>query len=687
VSSFFSRANADIPLDPGVVLFGDPRWETALSELKTALAFGFDIETYGHVGAPRGGLDPFRAEVRLIQVGLLSGLSIIADLGGYYDDREKILKRYNQLFSILKVRLEKAVVCGTSLIFDSKFVLVKYGWRIKRIRDLKLLSQVLWAGVGAKTNPRLAHSLKAIVKRCLNVDLDKEEQKEDWGGKLFNKHYNYGAGDVQYPLKCVPILVEKLRKTGALRSGIIECESTCVFAEMEAEGQPCNKAQLDLVTASYQKAFEHVLDPFLKEFPGINPWSLKQLGEALSLRYPEENFTGAGALDDSAIATLASRIPALNALSEARALKKAIEYIEKLNKFYVPVPEWGEGWGIIRTVYKQISSSDENGDSDAGAGMGRTSCGEKEAGPNFQTTPKLQPAWKRLGLQAIRSVIQAPPGFDFLVADLSQCHARVAAKVSGDPYLAKAYVEDYDVHSSMAADLAKLTGLGPEWTATGIKKWDKDHTAANHSAARALRDASKNCYYGSQNIQAWYTLQATCAGAPEPVFLNEEECRFLIQRWRTLYAGLYRFQRATIDLANSRSVKFDDIGVPGVYGYIIGPTDRVLYLEKVISKYSTQLEVRGPDAVSFTWMGAEADIIKRIGALIYERRKSEWKLTFRNMAHDEYNFLVLKQYALEAATLVLSVFQEVMRDVVDPIPPDSSDAKPEKLIVRDWSEK
>lgn len=680
--SLIARTNTAIVLDPDVVLVEDPRWAQCLSEFRTAGYVGFDLETYGEDKLIEG-LRAWKGHIRLISIGLPSGLSMIADLGGHYDNREQRADKFIDFLAVAKDRLQKIIVCGTALKFDSLWARVKYGWIIPRCRDIMLLSQVLWAGVGVKTKPALKHSLEQIALRC-GFPISKQEQKDDWGDKLNNRHFNYAAYDVQIPIKCCKVLIAKLRAEGCLESAIIECEAISSFTEMEFSGQPVCRSRLRTTAEAYRKAHAEAIAPFLAAYPKVNPSSPKDIAEALAKRYPDQDFAGKGGTADNVLAALQD--PGLDALCEWRSLKTQVDLLDNLETWWQPVPGWDPDFGVVRTLYRQIAYDEESGN--GGAGHGRSSSGQKDYGPNWQNTGKLQPKWKKIGLPPTKAVVCPPPSHDFFAADASQCHARIACKVSLDPFLLKAYVDNYDVHSDMASELAKTRKLGADWTPVNIKKWSKDKHHPNYSTAKALRDASKNCYYGCQNLSAWYTLQATCAGAPDPVFLTEEECKFLIQLFKTKYAGLVSFQRRQISQANTYNFTFHEFGIMGTYGQVIGPTKRRLYLEKQYSKYSEKEDVKGTDCVSFIWMGAEADIIKRSAAIVFRDRKEEWDLVFRNMAHDELNFTVLKEYSQLAAGLVQAALHYAMGLVLSPeVPVDETDSKPEDIIIPDWASK
>lgn len=644
-SSLFQFVEDKTELNKNIVLLNDSRWIGALEELKIADYCGFDIETYG--SQPEHGLDPWKGHIRLLQIGLPSGLTIIADLKQ---------APCQDLIDILRYRFRNIVVIGTNLKFDALWMRVKYNIIIYRPRCIRLMSQVLWAGIRD-----CKHSLKAIADRC-GIEVDKTEQMSDWGGKLTNKQLNYAHLDAHAPIACCTQLQIWLKEAGCERSAMIENEAMPAFCEMEFYGQPVDHDKLQSAREAYRRAWNESIAPFTVAFPGINPNSPKQVGQALAAKYGKD-------FDSTSDDVLSEyKDPALTALLEQRSLKTQVDRLDELNERYFD--------GAVRGKFQQIA-----GDEDiAGAGMGRSSGKE----PNWQNIGKLQPNWKKLGLPPTRSVVRAPKNHVFVCADLSQAHARIACQASKDPFLIKAYADDYDVHSDMAFEFAKKRNL--DWTAKQIKQWAKDKIHPNHSEAKTLRDAAKNAFYGSLNLQSPATLMKTCSGSAEPIFITEDEAKYLIQLWRQKYAGLYKFQRLRIAQANEQSVLPVAYRTNTEYGSIAGPTGRRLFLEKLPNKYQKgEKTIKGTDAVSFIWMGAEADIIKRATAIIFYERKPLWQLKFRNMAHDELNLTALEEYKEDASNLVFWAFHDAMREVIKIIPVDEANASPAGLIIDNWS--
>lgn len=92
----FTKLDPDVELEPHIVMIDDPRWATCVEELKTATWICLDTEFYGTNGpwGKRKDINYWKSFVRLIQVGLPSGLAMVFELGGMLDNRERCLRRH-----------------------------------------------------------------------------------------------------------------------------------------------------------------------------------------------------------------------------------------------------------------------------------------------------------------------------------------------------------------------------------------------------------------------------------------------------------------------------------------------------------------------------------------------------------------------------------------------------------------
>lgn len=750
-TSFLSQLEPPVPLDPHVVLLGDPRWDAALAELDRAPWHAIDTEWWHDTPpAKKGGklrVDPWRVSLRLLQVSVPSGLVMVADLGGIRDDRAERLRAYGPFLDVLgrALRDRARLTIAHHLKGDALLLRIAFGFVVRGARCTMLLSQLYWAGVrGCK------HSLVAVLRR-MGRKVDKRLQASDWRGHLSNSQINYAAQDPLEAAEAYRWLGRRIVDEGMRRSAEAEMAALPAFVECEYHGLPVDEVMLDEHIAIWRRLRREVIRPFEERYPGVVPTQGEKVAVALTKDrcygghrfYTEGPATKSGkrrivpTVGEEVLVTWDS-LPWVNALMESRSIGVMDTYLSKIRSRLRA--------GRVRGEYAQIAGGESRGGGDKeGKGQGRSACGE----PNLQNSPKLQPAHERLGgrpprepfrphnaelaaryeaaaaaaekladdavaardylvdaaslrLRAryLRSVADAARRTPraLIVADLSQAHARIATQASQDATLLKAYREGLDVHCITASALARLRGL--DWSPEHVAKIRKRKDTDDGKLAASLRDMSKPVFYGSLNMQGPATLQRTAATSPEPVKMSEDEARQGRDAWRTAYAGLYRFQRRTI-----RKVDETDVVIDGHhYGVGEALTGRRMFFLKAPDKYDDggpapcaacgkshgRLTVKGTDVVASVWMRTEADIIKRAMGMVLDAIDAhpEWDAKLCNMAHDEINVDCLEAHAVAVAEEVQRVVHDCMRwGGIVDLPVDDLSAKAVSMIVTCWADK
>lgn len=655
------------PLDSCVVLKEDARWKDCLEEFKTCRLFGFDIETFGL--DKEDGLNPWKGSIRLVQVALPSKRVMIADFGGFNDDRAYRINEYAEFLSVLQTQLYSRDVysVGHNLKFDCLFMLVQFGFETRSTRDTMLMSQVLWAGVKA-----YSHSLKSVAARLGLGEVDKTEQKSDWGWGITNSQLNYAAKDALIVLKMLFTLGKELEKAKLTGSAKAECEALPAFVQMDYVGFPVNESKLDAALSQWKEAETPLLKPFTDEFPEVNPNAPHAVVAALNAKYG----LGVSSSDKDALTPFADKYPAVKHLLLWRSLTTSIDYLKGIK---AEIRD-----GSVRGVYRQI----------APRGFGRSTSGNKSAaagmrGVNLQNprNPAKMPLEIRaLNLPEERSVFEAPKGYKLLVADLSSAHARIATEVSQDPTLLDAYNSGKDLHSITASALAKLQGLDWDWAYIAKNRKNKSH--GDSRKCEELRVAAKPSFFGSLNAQGWKTLQDT-ARTEAGIEMSDELAQQAIQAWRTTYRTLFQFQRDHHRKCNRTHATFP--GVKGIWAEVRGLSGRRCFMQKMTSTFdeSRKPEIKLTDAVSFVWTSCEADVIKiaMAGCLLEADNHPEWELKLVNCCHDELDFTVREEYAVEAAKTVRLMMAGAMRLFIKSIPVEEEGAKAESMICSSWAEK
>jgi ribonuclease D len=111
------------------------------------------------------------------------------------------------------------LLAGTKIIahnaaFDLLF-LKRAGFEASECVCTMILSQILWAGkLRPGTVKNVEHDLASVVKRTLDIKLDKSEQKKDWSGKLTPEMLVYAARDSVFLPKLYKELTHRIAQAG-----------------------------------------------------------------------------------------------------------------------------------------------------------------------------------------------------------------------------------------------------------------------------------------------------------------------------------------------------------------------------------------------------------------------------------------------------------------------------------------
>ena len=131
--TMFAKLDPDVALEPHVVMLGDPRWDACLTELATAKWICLDTEFYSRDKGiwTRNEIDYWKAEIRLIQAGLPSGLVLVFNLGGILDDRVEHRIRHASALNVLRRVIEDPTVpkAGMALLTEYLLLRIHLGWK------------------------------------------------------------------------------------------------------------------------------------------------------------------------------------------------------------------------------------------------------------------------------------------------------------------------------------------------------------------------------------------------------------------------------------------------------------------------------------------------------------------------------------------------------------------------------
>lgn len=244
----------------------------------------------------------------------------------------------------------------------------------------------------------------------------------------------YACEDVDVPFRLYPTMKKRLESEGL--DGVmanLELPLINVLADMEFEGIRISIERLKELGESFQLRTIALFDEIL-ELAGesFNPDSPKQLStilyDKLGLRVVKRTKTGPST-DAEALEELASEHPLPAKIIEYRQFTKLKNtYVDALPKLVSP------NTNRLHTSFRQDI-----------AATGRLSSVE----PNLQNIPVRTPEGR-----SIRSAfLSRAEGWSLVAADYSQIELRVLAHYSQDATMSRAFQENQDIHSIVAAQI------------------------------------------------------------------------------------------------------------------------------------------------------------------------------------------------------------------------------------------
>ena len=420
--------------------------------------------------------------------------------------------------------------------YDSKKMYHKYFDKLKNIRfyDLKLAFWLI-------DPDRKDYSIESLIKK-FNVKNNKaisfiqNYEIEDWI-KLFNN--------------ILGVIHSKIINS-KLNTVLEEIESglTLVLAKMEKRGICLNTRELkkikDKIYLEILNLEEEIFELTKSEF-NIN--SPKQLSEVLfeKLKLPTK---GLAKTTTKNISTNSNELEKLIYLHPCISKILKFKELKKLEtSFLKTLPNFIDENGRIHTTFVQT-----------GTATGRLSSDT----PNLQNIPSKSDYGK-----LVRGCFEAGKGFDFVSFDYSQMELRIAAKLSGDKLMLKAFEEGKDFH---------------RYTASLVNKVDyTDVTKEQRNRAKAL---NFGIVYG-MGSKAF----AQSAG------ISKEEARMFIEEYYENYFGLRNF--------------LDDLKLKAKEnGYCETLYGRKRYLS-FVGGFGFQAALEERIAVNMPIQGLAADIIKK----------------------------------------------------------------------------
>ena len=367
-----------------------------------------DIETTG--------LDPLTCELVTLQIMNSKGES-------------RIIKDPVTLKTVKPI-LERNLVVGHNIKFDSKFLKYHYGITLYNVYDTYLAEVAL---SGGKLARRKGASLKDLVFKYCGVTLDKSEQLGFKKGEALTAEQEaYALNDLKYLPEIMKQQQAKIKLLGL--ENIVDIETKCIPAVvwLELSGIHVDINKFEEIKEKIQKQYEDS-EKFLQEelvtydkqmqLDGtfvsneLNLSSPEQLKQALQNKGYAIDKT-----DKKARAQYANE-PIFKSLADFKEAETLIKM------FIKPLPDF------INSNTKRVYSDFKQ----YGAESGRFSCKK----PNLQQQPSRFEEW--------RTIFTAESGNKLIAADYSQIELRIIGQLAKDAKYIEAYTTKQDLHKRTAA--------------------------------------------------------------------------------------------------------------------------------------------------------------------------------------------------------------------------------------------
>lgn len=621
----------EVPDSEIIIIKDMTAWTEVLREVRDANICGLDLETTG--------LDPLVDRVRLIQLAI-KGKVFVADILSL---GTSIL---NDLADLMEDGGVKKVIHNAK--FELSMIQASQGRRLrsKNIFCTMLASQVCWSGYYVLIpapkaikfpwkRSRTDHSLKALVKRHLGLELDKSYQTSDWSSNVLSmEQMQYAAKDAEVLLPLHGILNELLRINRLEDVAELEFQTLAPVVEIELSGLPIEgKATLDMMdnkSAQSQKLMQELQDDAqrngFKPRPkkGKKPNDLINPGSRIDvLGYL--NFLGYQAVSTKEDDLKALGCPWADKLLKYRRISRQKKFLEDWLLRTSPVD------GRLHAQYFQLSTV-----------SGRFSSRK----PNAQQIPKRGED----GL-AMRRLFKATPGRMIVKADFSGIELRIMAKLSGDKTMIEAFKAGQDLHKLTAS---KLSGVPLE------------------QVSKEQRQAAKSANFGLIYGASAGRFQAA-AKEEYGINMTLEDAERIRQAFFSTYRGVKIWHEGQkVSKYRPKKHYFHDIEHSYFSRQLIS-SRTILGRKRIWGWFKQNTLAKETELFNSPSQGTGADLIKSVMVELYEILLSEGHDEIRMIGsiHDELLLEGPETQAQKMAEILKDVMKKVGSELLDPVPVDA----------------
>jgi DNA polymerase I len=575
-----------------------------LKKLQTQKKFTFDTET--------ANFNPVTAEILGISFSWEQGQAFYLNLRGkvsinnsLFNYKDKVQNRKDWLEKLRPIfENEKIKKFGHNLKFDIE-VMASQGIKVNGAAGDSMIASYLLNPGGRQ------HNLDAVTFSEFNFQkitkddlLGKGKERIGFSQVNLEKLYNYSCEDADFTNRLIKKLTPALKKHKLIKLyDEIEMPLVLVLAMMEINGIKIDKNFLANIGKEVDKKI-HILEKKIHDLAGsdFNINSTQQLREILFDKLSIPTF--GIAKGKTGLSTGADELFKLKDLHPIIGLIQDYRELMKLSTTYIEaLPELVNlKTGRLHTSFNQTV-----------AATGRLSSTE----PNLQNIPIRTELGRR-----IRQAFIADQGHKLLSLDYSQIELRLAAHMSSDKKMIKAFLAGEDIHTATAAEINQvaLDEVTPE-----------------------MRREAKAVNFGILYGQGPHGLSQ---GADIPYVRAKE----FIDKYFLSYGGVNKFTDKTIALARDK-------------GYTKTLFDRRRYLPEINSSVMQVRKAAERIAINTPLQGTAADIIKiamiKIKDLIDKKYGNDLKMLLQ--VHDELVFEVKEELVHDAAEKIRKIMENVIK--------------------------
>ncbi len=590
--------------------------DALVKTLKGAEVFAFDTETTS--------LSPMRAE--------LCGVSVSAESGtGFYiptmlPEGEKHLSE-EQVLGAIGPLLEdpERAKCGHNLKYDM-LVLRRCGIEVRgaggKLFDSMVSSFLIDSARSSHSMDNLAMALLGRSNIPISELIGKGKHQRTFDTVTLDRATPYASEDADVSLQLHDTMAPQVRamKLSKLFEDL-EMPLVEVLAELEWNGIIVDPEELGRQEARLNTRIEELRSAIADASPHpFNPDSPKQLSQAL-FNAPDAEPPGLGIKPIKKTKTgFSTDVEVLEKLAQDPAVESEVpqlivEYrqLTKLVGTYLSALK-----DEINPETKRVHSSFNQ----TGAATGRLSSSD----PNLQNIPIRTDIGRE-----IRKAFVAPEGSVLIGADYSQIELRLLAHLSRDPELIKAFDEDQDIHTAVAAQI---------------------HGVALDKVTKEQRNGAKMVNFG-------IVYGITPFGLARRLGIENAEATEIIDSYKKRFSGIATFLQECIDQAQRM-------------GYVETMMGRRRAVSGIGSRNPNERSMAERVAINSVVQGSAADLIK-LAMVDLHARLSEHASHRRGggapeipgvkmllQIHDELVFEATEDVAAEARSLIEARMEAAM---------------------------